>query len=74
MSALQFTRPGAFSTNDSEVNYTPNPDLSNALNAARQVINASMFPSTYSIPLNGLTIGTFTIPPYNVILGTVTLA
>lgn len=107
MPAPQFQRPGAFSTADTTINYTPNKDNLSAINAINQALvdaagvqytslkdrldtkdvtvaqnvsgisalqTAPLFPASYSIPLDGLTIGTFTIPAYNVTLGTVRLA
>lgn len=37
------------------------------------LLNLPLFPNSYAIPLQGLTIGNFTLPQNPVILGTVTL-
>ncbi|HEY8805478.1 MAG TPA: hypothetical protein VIM42_10320 [Clostridium sp.] len=57
-------------TNKSSLVLAINENVTNVTNLSME----QMFPTIFPIPLNGLTIGTFTLTNIPVILGTVTLA
>lgn len=52
---------------------TTNANVTTNANNIGTLFNLPLFPSSYAIPLQGLTIGNFTLPPNPVVLGTITL-